>query len=190
MLSEKFGHPLDKPFAAFARKIPLSPNSLTVIGFVLVIMCAPVLASDLKLGALLLLPACIFDMLDGLVARVQGKSSAFGALLDSVIDRYSDSVILLAIAWNLGSAGNRNGVILSLITLTGALIISYVRAKAESLGVSASNGLMERTERLLVLFFGAVSGFMVQALFVLAVLTHVTVLQRIFFARNQLRRLH
>lgn len=188
MLSEIIGHALDKPLEAVARRIPLSPNSITITGFALTIASSLLLANNLILGAFCLLPAGLLDMLDGIVARSKGESSSFGAFLDSVLDRYSDSVILLAIAWNLGSTQQMTGVFLALVTLIGSLIISYARARAEGLGASCTHGIMERPERLLLLFFGAVSGYMVQTLWVLAVLTHFTVLQRILFARKQLKR--
>lgn len=188
MLSEKLGHSLDKPLEVFARKIPFSPNTITVTGFVLTAASSIILAHNLMMGALFLLPAGLLDMLDGIVARSRGESSTFGAFLDSVLDRYSDAAILLAVAWNLGSNGNITGVILSLITLVGSLIISYARARAEGLGVSCNHGLMERPERLLILFAGAVSGYMVPMLWLLAGLTHLTVVQRILFALKQFRK--
>jgi len=187
MLSEKFGHALDKPLKEFAGRIPLSPNFITVAGFALTVASSLLLAHNLTLGAFCLLPAGLFDMLDGIVARSRGESSSFGAFLDSLLDRYSDSVILLAIAWNLGSTGHMTGVFLSVVALVGSLIVSYVRARAEGLGVSCSNGLMERPERLILLFIGAVSGYIVPALWLLAGLTHFTVLQRVLHARKQFK---
>lgn len=188
MLSDKLGHALDRPLEAIARKIPLSPNTITITGFTLTVASSLLLAHNLTLGAFCLLPAGLFDMLDGIVARTSGKSSLFGAFLDSVLDRYSDAVILLAIAWNLGNAEQTTGVYLALATLVGSFAISYARARAEALGVSCTHGLMERTERLLFLFFGAVSGYMVPVLWLLSVLTHFTVLQRILYTRKQLKR--
>ncbi|MBI5632054.1 MAG: CDP-alcohol phosphatidyltransferase family protein [Nitrospirae bacterium] len=187
MLSEKFGHALDRPLKSFAKRIPLSPNVISITGFTLTVVSSFVLAQSLTLGAFCLLPAALLDMLDGIVARSKGESSSFGAFLDSVLDRYSDSVILLAIAWNLGSVGHMTGVFLALSTLIGSLIISYARARAEGLGVSCSHGLMERPERLILLFIGAVSGYMVMILWVLAGLTHFTVLQRILYAKKQFK---
>jgi phosphatidylglycerophosphate synthase len=188
MLSEKLGHALDKPLEAIARKIPLSPNTISITGFTLTVASSLLLAHNLTLGAFCLLPAGLFDLLDGIVARSRGESSSFGAFLDSVLDRYSDSIILLAIAWNLGNGGQMTGVFLSLIALVGSLIISYARARAEALGVSCTHGLMERPERLILLFIGAVSGYIVPALWMLAGLTHLTVMQRILYARKQLKK--
>jgi CDP-diacylglycerol--glycerol-3-phosphate 3-phosphatidyltransferase len=188
MLSEKYGHSLDKPLEALSRIVPVSPNVITISGFILTVASSMILAHNLTLGAFCLLPAGLLDMLDGVIARNRGKSSSFGALLDSVLDRYSDAAILLAIAWNLGSAGQMTGVFLSLATLVGSLIISYTRARAEGLGVSCSHGLMERPERLILLFIGAISGYMVPALWLLTGLTHLTVLQRILHAQKQFKK--
>lgn len=187
MLSEKFGHVMDRPLEAFARRIPFSPNTITITGFTLTLVSSLLLAHNLTLGALCLLPAGLFDLIDGVVARNRGKSSPFGAFLDSVIDRYSDAVILLAIAWNMKGLEQMTGVYLALITLVGSVIVSYARARAEALGVSCSYGLMERAERLILLFIGAVSGYMVPVLWLLAALTHITVLQRILYTRKQLK---
>ena len=188
MISEKMGHTLDKPFASLARRIPFSPNSITIAGFVLTLISSPILAHNLRWGAFCMLPASLLDMVDGMVARAQGKSSGYGAFLDSVLDRYSDAAILLAIAWNMGESGNMTGVILCCFSLAGSIIISYTRARAEGLGISCTHGLMERPERLILLFVGAVSGYMIAALWVLSVLTHVTVAQRVLHTRKQFRR--
>jgi phosphatidylglycerophosphate synthase len=188
MFGDKFGHILDAPLSVIARKIPFSPNSITIAGFALTLISSPILAVNLQIGALCMLPACFLDVLDGIVARVRQKESSYGAFLDSVLDRYSDAFILLAIAWNLAQRGQLSGVLLSLVSLIGAFIISYTRARAEGLGIGCTHGLMERPERLLLLFAGAVSGFIMPALWILAVLTHITVLQRILYSRKQLNR--
>jgi len=189
MISEKLGHALDKPFGGLAGKIRFSPNSITITGFLLTLIAGPVLAYDLRLGAFCMVPGTLLDMLDGLVARVQGKATPYGAFLDSVLDRYSDAAILLAIAVNLWQGAELLGVVLCGVSLVGSFIISYARARAEGLGVDCKHGLMERPDRLLVLFIGAVSGYMVMALAVLSVLTHMTVLQRILHTRRQLKQL-
>ncbi len=179
MLGEKLGHVFDRPFAAFAKKISLSPNVLSLTGFVVTLFASCVLLFDLRIGGILVLAGGAFDILDGVVARTNGKSSRFGAFLDSVLDRYSDAAILLAIAWNLADHNNYRGVMLCLGTLVGAFLISYTRARAEGLGENCKHGLMERPERVLLISFGAISGLMMPVLWVLFLLTHFTVLQRI-----------
>jgi phosphatidylglycerophosphate synthase len=180
MLGEKLGHPFDKPLENIAKKIPLSPNAITFTGFIVTLIAAVVLSGDLFLGGVMVLGGGLFDILDGVVARVNGKSSRFGAFLDSVLDRYSDAFILLGIGWNLFHRSNLMGVVLCLGTLVGAFLISYSRARAEGLGENCSKGLLERPERVILISFGAITGFIIPVLWVLVVLTHFTVLQRVY----------
>lgn len=180
MLGEKLGHIFDKPFAGFARRVTFSPNSLSITGFVITLIASFVLSFDLRTGGLLVLAGGAFDVLDGVVARTNGKSSRFGAFLDSVLDRYSDAAMLLAVGWNLADQGNYTGLMLSLGTLVGAFLISYTRARAEGLGEKCKYGLMERPERVVLISFGAISGLIGPVLWILLVLTHFTALQRIY----------
>jgi CDP-diacylglycerol--glycerol-3-phosphate 3-phosphatidyltransferase len=112
----------------------------------------------------------------------------FGAFLDSVLDRYADAGMLLAVAWNMFMKGDAVGMSLSLFMLVGASLVSYTRARAEGLGVSCTQGLMERSERILFLAAGAITGYMVPVLWIMTVLTHVTVIQRVLHTRQQLIR--
>jgi len=180
MLGEKLGHPFDKPLESFAKKIPLNPNTITITGFIVTLVAAVILRGDLLLGGVMVLAGGLFDILDGVVARANGKSSRFGAFLDSVLDRYSDAFILLGIGWNLFHRGNLTGVFLCLGTLVGAFLISYSRARAEGLGEECRNGLLERPERVILISFGAITGFIVPVLWVLVIFTHFTVLQRVY----------
>jgi phosphatidylglycerophosphate synthase len=180
MLSEKFGHAFDKPLEKIARGIPFSPNALSITGFIITLIACYLLSYDLLSGGLLMLAGALFDVLDGVVARTQNRVSRFGAFLDSVLDRYSDAFILLGIAYNMGRASNSTGVILCLGTLLGSFLISYSRARAEGIGEECKNGVMERPERLIMLSVGTISGFIVPVLWVLVVLTHFTVMQRIY----------
>jgi phosphatidylglycerophosphate synthase len=185
MLGEKLGHVFDKPLEKVARKITLTPNTLSVIGFLITVVAAYVLTSDLFWGGLLILAGGLFDILDGVVARVNRKISKFGAFLDSVLDRYSDAFILLAIAWNLGARDNHTGAMLCLGTLIGAFLISYTRARAEGIGKKCSVGLMERPERVILIAFGTITGIIMPVLWILLVLTHYTVFQRIYYVWKQ-----
>lgn len=186
MIGRKFSHILDSPLEKLAKKIPFHPNHITWAGFFLTLLFSYVLSLDLRIGAFCLLPAVLLDKLDGIVARVNCISSRYGSFLDSVLDRISDSAILAAIAYNLSKEGNAAGIMLCFACLSGSLVISYVRAKAESLGVACNNGLMERPERLILLFIGAVSGQIIAVLWILAILAYATVLQRIYHAGKQL----
>jgi len=180
MIGERLGHVFDKPLRGLAERIRISPNSITVAGLIISLSASIVLVYDLLLGGILIIVGAAFDILDGVVARVNGKTSSFGAFLDSVLDRYSDAGMFLGVALNLDLNNNRVGALLSLLALSGAFLVSYTRSRAEGLGVDCKVGLMERPERVVLLTLGAVSGLIVPALWILVVLTHVTVAQRIW----------
>ncbi len=184
MLSEKLGHVFDKPLKGIVRFIPFSPNAITVVGFMFTLLASYILLSNLLLGGIMILLGGVFDILDGVVARNTGKSSKFGAFLDSVLDRYSDAFILLALAWNFLDHKDNIMLLVCLGALVGSLLISYARARAEGLGENCTYGLMERPERIILLAFGAITGMIIPVLWVLLVLTHFTVLQRIYFVRK------
>ncbi len=188
MFGDKFGHFLDRPLENFAKKIPCHPNTLTVIGFLITVFASLVLLRNLALGGILVIAGALFDLLDGVVARTNGKGTKFGAFLDSVLDRFSDAFILLAIGWNLYNHGNSAGLILAVFTLVGSFMISYVRARAEGLGEKCTNGILERPERIVLLSLGCLSGYIVPVLWIMLVLTHLTVLQRINHTWKMMRR--
>jgi phosphatidylglycerophosphate synthase len=180
LIGEKFGHVFDKPLAFVARRIPLHPNVITLTGFVLTMFASVVLTSNLRAGGILVVAAGFFDVFDGVVARTHHKQTSFGAFLDSVVDRYSDAFVLLAVGWNVLAGGSRTGFILSLLSLIGAFLISYTRARAEGLGYECKKGLLERPERLVLISLGAISGLIIPALWLLAIFTQITVVQRIY----------
>jgi phosphatidylglycerophosphate synthase len=188
MLSAKLGHFLDVPLKPLAKHIPFSPNFLTITGFLLTTLAAIILTVNLKLGGVLIALGGIFDMLDGIVARTTGRQTKFGAFLDSVLDRYSDAFLFLSLAYYLAARADHGGAFLSLGTLVGALLVSYTRARAEGLGESCHIGIMERPERILLLIFATITGWIVPVLWILFVLTHITVIQRIFHVRKSTRR--
>jgi len=188
MLSARLGHFLDVPLGFIAKRIPFSPNVLTVAGFFITLIAAFVIPYNIRLGGIFIMIGGIFDMLDGIVARTSGKTTKFGAFLDSVLDRYSDAFLFLSIAWYLAAHGDHTGSFLSIGTLMGAFLISYTRARAEGLGESCHTGLMERPERIILLIFATLTGWIVPVLWVMLVLTHVTVIQRIYYVWKSMRR--
>ena len=188
MLSAKLGHFLDTPLRSVAERIPFSPNSLTIIGFLITVLAAFIIPSNIRLGGIVILIGGLFDMFDGIVARIGGKTTKFGAFLDSVLDRYSDAFLFLAIAWYLAGKGNHTGAFLSLGTLVGAFLISYARARAEGLGKSCHTGIMERPERIILLAFAAITGWVVPILWIMLVLTHITVAQRVYHVWRVMKR--
>lgn len=179
MISARLGHFLDRPLAPIAKRISIHPNTVTVIGFLVTCIAALLLPFDLKLGGALILLGGFFDMLDGVIARTNGKNTRFGAFLDSTLDRYSDSFIFLAVAWHFLEENHLAGVLLSAGGLVGALLISYVRARAEGIGIGCTVGLMERPERVVLLAFGCITGWLFPVISLLFFFSHVTVVQRI-----------
>jgi CDP-diacylglycerol--glycerol-3-phosphate 3-phosphatidyltransferase len=176
---------LGDPVARALLRARVRPNHLTVVGLGVSIVAALVLAQGrLRIGALLLALAGLFDFFDGSLARLANRVSAFGAFLDSVVDRYSDLVVLLGVVLYYHRAADTQGVLLTMITMVGTIMISYTKARAQSIGLACEIGLMERPERLIVLIAGAAFNVLTPAVMALAVLTNVTALQRILYTRR------
>jgi len=180
VLSAKLGHFLDTPLNRIAKKIPLSPNTLSIAGFLVTVIAALMIPRNIRLGGILILIGGILDLLDGVVARTKGQVTKFGAFLDSVLDRYSDAFIFVAISWYFLKKENLIGILISLGTLTGAFLISYTRARAEGLGHACHIGIMERPERIILLGFATITGWLLPVLWIMLIFTHITVLQRIY----------
>jgi phosphatidylglycerophosphate synthase len=179
MLSARLGHVFDTPLGFIAKRIPFSPNALSVTGFIVTAIAGFVIPHNIRLGGICILIGSIFDILDGMVARTTGRATKFGAYLDSVLDRYSDAFLFLSIAWYLAAHGDHTGSFLSIGTLVGAFLISYARARAEGLGETCHTGIMERPERIILLIIATLTGWIVPILWVMLVLTHFTAIQRI-----------
>jgi CDP-diacylglycerol--glycerol-3-phosphate 3-phosphatidyltransferase len=140
----------------------------------------------LGLGLALLIASAVPDLLDGALAKASGRSSSRGAFFDSVADRLTDALVLGAFAWYLQDKGRGHYDLLPLAVLGVSMIVSYERAKAESLGFSAKGGLMERAERIVVLCAAlAFSRFMLPLLWVMFALTSATALQRFVMVWRQ-----
>ncbi len=180
MLSSQFGHFLDKPLTPIVKSLKLNPNILTVMGFIITVLAALTIPYNLTLGGILILSGSIFDMLDGIAARVNGKVTRFGAFLDSLLDRYSDAFLFLSIAWYLASKGDHSGAFLSIGSMLGAFFVSYARARAEGLGIDGKTGLMERPERIILLIIGTISGWLIPLLWIIFIFTQITVIQRAY----------
>jgi phosphatidylglycerophosphate synthase len=180
LLSARFGHSLDKPLTPLARKIALHPNVLTLGGFLITTVAAFVIPVNLRLGGVFILLGGICDMFDGVLARVNGRTTSFGAFLDSLLDRYSDAFLFLSVAWYLAGNGDHTGAFLSIGTMVGALLVSYARARGEGLGIDNHAGIMERPERIILLILGTLTGWLVPILWLMFVLTHITVIQRAY----------
>ena len=173
--------------APLARR-GITPNAVTIVGFVFNLITAGVLATGhLTVGGLLLLVSGLFDMLDGALARVSAQQSTFGAFLDSLLDRYSEAAILLGLIYVFTVRGNTGAVILTYAVAVGSLMISYARARAEGLSLEGRVGIAPRPERVLILGVGLLFTHQtaIVALGILAFLTHFTAMQRLYHVWRQ-----
>jgi CDP-diacylglycerol--glycerol-3-phosphate 3-phosphatidyltransferase len=164
------------------------PNLFTLLGFFATLLSSFFIIKSLWiLAGLTIILSGIFDLIDGAIARKLGKVTTFGGFLDSVLDRYSDLLLLLSLIIYYLKSGDSALVILTSFVSIGTALISYVRARAEAADIPCTIGFMERAERLILLTAGALFGWMVPILWILAILTHFTVLQRIYFVWKTLR---
>ena len=170
-------------------KTKITPNQVTLLGFLVNCLVAFFIAKGsfnyFVLG-LLIWAAGFFDALDGSVARASGKVTVFGNFWDSVLDRYSDSVIYFGILVHFLYLGRPEYVILVTAAIVGSLVVSYSRAKAESLGQGCEVGALPRTVRIIILGAGFCAGQIFFSLAVIAVLSHFTVLQRVLYVYRKL----
>ena len=140
----------------------------------------------LFLGFIFLILTGLPDALDGAVAKASGTSSVRGAFLDSVSDRVTDILLFCGIAWYLASNEPGRIMMLPVAVMGAAMLISYQRAKAESLGFDAKGGIMERAERFIVLALGLlISNILIPVLWVMLILTLITAIQRFIKVWNQ-----
>jgi CDP-diacylglycerol--glycerol-3-phosphate 3-phosphatidyltransferase len=169
-----------QPVGSVIRRTGLTADHLTSLGLLLAGATAVALATGrLGLGLVLLVATAFADLLDGPVAKAAGTAGPRGAFFDSVADRVTDSLVLGGLAWYVASEYGAHAAVLPLAVLATSNLISYERAKAESLGYSAKGGLMERAERIMVLCVAlAWSTLLVPVLWVMLVLTLVTAVQR------------
>ena len=213
------------PFINVLVKLGVTPNAITTIGFAINIGAAVifVLGADQPRGDLsyvgwggfVILFAGLFDMIDGRLARVGKMESSFGALFDSVLDRYSELVMFLGICYYLVAQNYFLSSLFAFVAMIGSLMVSYVRARAEGLGIECKGGLMQRPERILLVgisailcsvfenytgefkatfpgtevpIFESITLFTVP-IFVMAVMTNLTVIQRLIDSKKALDKL-
>jgi CDP-diacylglycerol--glycerol-3-phosphate 3-phosphatidyltransferase len=200
------------PFAIALGKLGLTPNALTIVGFLGT--CAAAVAAAAQswvLAGVLVIVFGIFDLFDGALARATGQASRFGAFLDSTLDRTGEGLVLAGVAWGCASAGFTIGAGLAAVALAFASVVTYARAKAEAIGVTGDVGIAPRPERLIILAAGLVlaglwgvaivpgtsrgeafpgtafGGLLLAiALALIAVFAAVTIVQRILHVRHQL----
>ncbi len=184
-----WSRPLLMPVAELFARHNISPNGVTLLGLFFYALSGLVLALGHSTASGLIL--AIFgplDAVDGLLAREHGNQSRFGAFLDSTMDRYAEFFLfagLLIYLWGNGHHGIL-GPLMVLTAMTGSLLVSYTRARAEALGYSCTVGILTRFERLVLLAVGLIFNFLlVPVLVILAFFTHVTAVQRIWHVYKQ-----
>ncbi len=183
MFDGRFRHGVDKrtgPVAVVVERTGLSADHLTALGLMFAVATAVTIGRGHLLAGLVLLVLCaVPDLLDGPVAKAAGTTSVRGAFFDSTADRVTDALILGGIAWHLQDARGGHWAMLAFAVLGVSTLISYQRAKAESLGFDAKGGLMERAERIIALCLGLlIPVLLVPVLWLMLVLTSFTAVQR------------
>lgn len=187
--AREMGRALLAPIVRLAVRLHLTPNSVTVIGFALVVVAAGLVAGgNLLAGAAVLTAGSLLDAVDGALARATGGTTAFGSFLDSTLDRAAEAVLYGGVAaYYLRTAADPTApVLLALVAMAGSFMVSYTRARAEGIGLSASIGLAPRLERLILIVAGiALAGIglengLIGAIGVIAVLSVATTVQRIW----------
>ena len=160
----------------------IHPNFLTALGLAINIVAAVLFGKGLFVAAgLVVLAAGLFDMLDGRVARVTNRVTPFGAFFDSVIDRYSDIALFIGLMVYYARIERFFYVVLVALVMAGSVMISYTRARAESLIPSCKVGFLERPERVVLIIIGALTNRMAPVLWIIAVLSNITVVHRIVY---------
>ncbi len=168
----------------------IHPNTLTLIGVLVNVLAAWALAQDrFVLAGVIMIVANIFDFIDGKVAHLTGKQSAFGAFWDSTLDRFSDLALFTGLIWLYSTLGREGYVLIATLALIFSIMTSYARARAESLIEKCKVGFMERPERIVLFMIGAFTDRMAGVLLVILVLSIVTVANRIYYTFLALNRL-
>jgi CDP-diacylglycerol--glycerol-3-phosphate 3-phosphatidyltransferase len=175
------------PVARGLLRLNVRANQVSVTGVLLnVVTAALIITDDLVLAGIVYLAAGTLDVLDGVLARLAEDASRFGAFLDSTLDRVSEGVVLAAIAYGFAVEGYAVDAALVVLALLGSFLVSYTRARAEGLGIECKVGLVTRAERIVLVAVGLLSGLMAPVIYLLVVLTALTVGQRIVHTGRQL----
>ena len=181
------------PLAGWLLRRHVSPDAVTVAGTLGVLIGAIGFGArgQLVIATVIVTLSAFTDLVDGTMARMSGRTGKFGAFLDSTMDRIADGAIFAAVAYWLGTQGRHLGAAAALICLVAGQVVSYAKARAEGLGMTANIGVAERAERLIIVGVGGLLAQLVWtyaidvALWVLAVLSIVTIGQRIFVVHRQ-----
>jgi CDP-diacylglycerol---glycerol-3-phosphate 3-phosphatidyltransferase len=176
----------------------LTPNAISMLGLVGNLAAAVLIWQGLYfLGGVAFIIGSVMDTLDGRYARASGKGTLFGAFLDSTLDRIEEGIVIAAIAYRFALMGDEFAAAMCVVVVLGSLMVSYTRARAEALGVECKVGLATRPVRVVILSIGLVfakgagifdADLLAPAIYVMAGLTAITVVQRVWHVRNELKR--
>jgi CDP-diacylglycerol--glycerol-3-phosphate 3-phosphatidyltransferase len=184
-----FGAAIDR----IVRWLALSrihPNVLTFLGLVINIVAAYLFAAgSFRWAGAVVIGAGLFDMVDGRVARETNRVTRFGGFFDSVLDRYSDLALLMGLLVYYASINRFFYVVLTAIVMTGSVMVSYTRARSENTIPKCKVGFLERPERVVLLILGALFDRMAPVLWVIAVLSNLTVIHRMIYTWQETKRL-
>ena len=184
------------PLSRILARARIHPHILTLSGFALALVAANFFRIDRFFWAgIFIILAGTCDVLDGRLARDTGKGSIYGALFDSTIDRYSEIILFLGLAWYYYGPSKAT-VMIILLAVAGSMMVSYTRARAEGLGLECKVGIMQRQHRITLLAAGAILAAipgtkhvtMLVSIWIIAILANVTAVQRVVYIRGQLRR--
>jgi phosphatidylglycerophosphate synthase len=193
VIKEKLGDRLDgwiHSALPFLFRRPVNPNLLTVTGALVSLSAALAFSRGAFLAAgLLVLAGGFFDLVDGVVARHHGISTRFGAFLDSTLDRLVDMALLLGIAMHFAQTGRSGGVLLAGSALVATVLVSYSKACAERFVPLIDVGVLERGERVVILAAGAIFNLLVPALWIVAIGSTITVIQRFVRAHHEMQQI-
>ena len=182
---------ITEPLVASIAETGITPDILTWVGFTTALVAAALVAMGHFIsGAVILLLAGVFDMLDGALARFKNQETRFGAFLDSTLDRLSEICLLLGLLIFCLSKNMTVEAVLIFIVMAMSMLVSYVRARAEGLGVRCDVGLFTRPERVIVLALGLFLNKLLPALLILAVFSCITVIQRVIKVKKETSRRH
>ena len=183
----------NKVILLIVRGLALSkihPNVLTFFGLLINLVAAVLLARGQFFAAgMVIISAGLFDMVDGRVARETNQVTRFGGFFDSVLDRYSDLGLLMGLLVYYGNINRSFYVVLTAIVMSGCVMVSYARSRAENTIPSCKVGFMERPERVVLLIIGALFDRMAPVLWVIAILSNITVIHRMIFTYQEAKRL-
>jgi phosphatidylglycerophosphate synthase len=168
----------------------INPNFLTFLGLLINIGAAFLFAKgQFRWAAAVVIGAGLFDMVDGRVARATDRVTRFGGFFDSVLDRYSDLALFMGLLVYYASINRFFYIVLTAIVMTGSVMVSYARARAECTIPKCKVGFLERPERVVLIIIGALFGRMAAVLWVIAVLSNLTVIHRMIYTWQEARRL-